>query len=91
MASLRVAVIGCGSIARHRHLVEYQANDQIEIVAVCDIIHERVQEIAIDFQANAYTNYQELLEKEKPCIYCSFGGCHVLCEKPMATSREEAQ
>ncbi|GAA0438983.1 hypothetical protein GCM10008934_30160 [Virgibacillus salarius] len=74
MASLRVAVIGCGSIARHRHLVEYQANDQIEIVAVCDIIHERVQEIAIDFQANAYTNYQELLEKEKPCIYCSFGG-----------------
>ena len=36
MKKLKVGVIGCGSIARRRHLIEYEANEQVEIVAVCD-------------------------------------------------------
>ncbi|MFL6560558.1 MAG: gfo/Idh/MocA family oxidoreductase, partial [Bacillus sp. (in: firmicutes)] len=34
MEKLRVGVIGCGSIAQHRHLPEYLANQNVELVAV---------------------------------------------------------
>ena len=55
MSKLRVAVIGCGSIARYRHLGEFNNHSGVEIVAVCDIIEERAQEIAQQYGAKAYT------------------------------------
>src|SRR5699024_8435185 len=100
------AVIGCGSIARHRHLVEYKANSHVEIIAVCDVIEDRVNEVADTYGAKAYTDYKVLLESETPdivsvclpnylhapvSIAALNAGCHVLCEKPMATSSEEAE
>ncbi|SDI80180.1 Gfo/Idh/MocA family protein [Alteribacillus bidgolensis] len=105
MTNLKVAVIGCGSITKNRHLLEYDNNQQTEIVAVCDINEERAQEAAEKYEANAYTNYEQLLETEEidavsvclpnylhapVSIAALNAGCHVLCEKPMATSREEA-
>lgn len=104
MKKYRVAVIGCGSIARMRHLPEYQANPNVEIVAVCDIVPERVKETAEQYGAEAFTDYQVLLEHIKPdivsvclpnylhapvSIAALEAGAHVLCEKPMATSYEE--
>lgn len=106
MKKWKAAVIGCGSIARHRHLVEYAAHPEVEITAVCDIVEERANEMAEKYNAKAYTNYEELLAKEdidvvSVClpnvlhapvsIAALNAGCHVLCEKPMATSREEAE
>lgn len=106
MSKLKVAIIGCGSIAQHRHLVEYENNANVEIVAVCDILEARVKETAKKYQAKAYTDYKKLLESEKidavsvclpnylhapVSIAALNAGCHVLCEKPMATSREEAE
>ncbi len=103
--TLKVAVIGCGSIARHRHLVEYHAHPRVEITAVCDIVESRANEMAEKYNAKAYTSYEELLANEKVdavsvclpnalhapvSIAALNAGCHVLCEKPMATSREEA-
>ena len=105
MTKLRVAVIGCGSIAKHKHLGEYHHNPAVEIVAVCDLVEERVNEMAQQYGAKAYTSYEEMLEVEKidavsvclpnylhapVSIAALDAGCHVLCEKPMATSREEA-
>ena len=106
MSKLKIGVIGCGSIARFRHLPEYAANKNVEIVAVCDIVEDRVKETAEMYNAKAYTNYEELLADESidaisvclpnylhatVSIAASNAGKHVLCEKPMATSREEAQ
>lgn len=106
MTTLKVAVIGCGSIAKHRHLGEYAGNPHVEIVAVCDINETRVNETAEAYNAQAYTNYEELLANEtldavSVClpnhlhapvsIAALNAGCHVLCEKPMATSKEEAE
>ena len=106
MTKLRVAVIGCGSIARYRHLGEFNNHSAVEIVAVCDIVEERAQEMAQQYGAKAYTDYEKLLEIENidavsvclpnylhapVSIAALQAGCHVLCEKPMATSREEAE
>ncbi len=62
MKKIRVGVIGCGSIARHRHLPEYAANPNVEITAVCDIVEERANEIAAKYSATPYTSYEELLK-----------------------------
>ncbi|MFD2679684.1 Gfo/Idh/MocA family protein [Bacillus seohaeanensis] len=106
MSTLKVAVIGCGSIARHRHLVEYNAHAGVEITAVCDIVGERANEMAEKYNSRSYTSYEELLANESVdavsvclpnalhapvSIAALNAGCHVLCEKPMATSREEAK
>jgi predicted dehydrogenase len=106
MSKLKVGVIGCGSIAKHRHLPEYANNSEVEIVAVCDIVEERVHELAKVYSAKAYTNYEELLSNpdvdaisvctpnylHAPISIAALkAGKHVLCEKPMATSREDAE
>ena len=106
MHKLKVGVIGCGSIARYRHLAEYQAHENVEIIAVCDVVQERALEMAEKFGAAAYTDYQELLKngEVEAVSICTPNalhapmsitalqyGKHVLCEKPMATSLAEAE
>lgn len=104
--TLKVAVIGCGSIAQNRHLPEYAANPDVTIVAMCDIVDERVQKVASIYGATAYTDYETLLQNETvdmvsvclpnylhaPVSIAALDArCHVLCEKPMATSADEAE
>ncbi|SFE03995.1 Predicted dehydrogenase [Bacillus sp. OV194] len=103
---IKVGVIGCGSIAQHRHLPEYKNNSQTIIAAVCDINHERADHIAKEYGAIAYYSYEDLLndpeiEAVSVCtpnylhapisVAALNSGKHVLCEKPMATSLEEAE
>ncbi|MFJ7978319.1 Gfo/Idh/MocA family protein [Peribacillus sp. NPDC096379] len=106
MGKLKVGVIGCGSIAQHRHLPEYAMNQNVQIIAVCDIVEERAQEVAEKYGAKVYTSYEELLQSGEVdavsvctpnylhapiSIIALNAGVHVLCEKPIATSKEEAQ
>jgi UDP-N-acetylglucosamine 3-dehydrogenase len=106
MKKLKVGVIGCGSIAKKRHLIEYAANPNVEIVAVCDVIPERVEETAMEYRAKSFINYKEVLaipeiDVISICLPNSLhapvsidalnAGKHVLCEKPMATSKQEAE
>ncbi|MEW4308610.1 Gfo/Idh/MocA family protein [Rossellomorea marisflavi] len=106
MKLLKIGVIGCGSISKHRHIPEYMANEHAEIVAVCDIVKDRAQEMADQIGAKAYTDYKDLLKDEsiEAVSVCTpnalhapisvdalKAGKHVLCEKPMATSTEEAE
>ncbi|GAB2540086.1 Gfo/Idh/MocA family protein [Gracilibacillus alcaliphilus] len=106
MSQLKVAVIGAGSIAVHRHLPEYAQREDVEIVAVCDILKERAEQVAEEYGAKAYTDYKEAITESgadlvSVClpnylhapvsIFALEQGKHVLCEKPMATSHEEAE
>ncbi len=104
---LRVGVIGCGAIAQRRHLPEYQARNDVEIVAVCDFSEERAQLVKEKFGAKyAITKTEELLALNEidavsictpnqfhasVSIQAMKAGKHVLCEKPMATMIEEAR
>lgn len=106
MSKIKVGVIGCGSIARRRHLVEYAKNENVEIVAVCDIVESRAVEMAEKYEAKAFTHYEEVVkladvdvisvclpnDLHAPVSIAALNeGKHVLCEKPMATSRKEAE
>lgn len=104
---IKVGVIGCGAIAQRRHLPEYAARKDVEIVAVCDFHLSRAQEVSEMFGGKkAYDRHEELLadkdiEAVSICtpnhlhaavsIEAMKAGKHVLCEKPMATTMKEAE
>lgn len=105
MKKLRVGVVGCGSIAKYRHLPEYAANQNVEIVALCDVVKARAEQASEQYGGKSYDDYKEMIDREEldivsvctpnylhapVSIYASNAGINVLCEKPMATSKEEA-
>lgn len=103
---LNVGVIGAGSISA-MHLNAYKNNPQVRLKAVCDIVPQRAKARAEEFGAERwYASADEMLKAEKldavsVCVWnsahaeCTIkalgAGCHVLCEKPMATSLKEAE
>lgn len=103
---LKYACIGAGGIARKKHLNGYSRLSEVEIVAICDICRNAAEKLASDFEVpHVYTDYLEMLEKEKPDIVsvCTPNvthkqitidvlnhGCHVHVEKPMALNAAEA-
>ncbi|WP_135554014.1 Gfo/Idh/MocA family protein [Paenibacillus cymbidii] len=106
MAKLRVAVIGCGAIAIRRHIPEYAANSNVELVAFADPVPGRAQGVADQYGGVAYTDFETLLREVKPdavsvctpnglhapvSIAASRAGAHVLVEKPMAGSAGEGE
>jgi predicted dehydrogenase len=65
---LRVAVIGCGGIAKGKHLPAIKKNGNIEIEAFCDLIEERALEAKANYgkkESRIYTDYKMLLAEEK--------------------------
>jgi predicted dehydrogenase len=103
--TLRIGVIGGGKIVRVRHLPEIQAHPSAEVGGVCDIVESRAQELAEQYGCQAYTDYHKLVQNPdldaivvaasntthaEMTIAALQAGKHVLCEKPMATTLEDA-
>ena len=65
---MKYALIGCGRISPN-HIVSAQKNN-LEIVALCDIIYENIEDKIRKFDlpdsVNKYTDYHDMLQKEKP-------------------------
>ena len=66
---MRYALIGCGRISNN-HVVSAM-NNNLEIVAFCDIVRENAQDKITKFDLqnrniHIYEDYQVMLEKEKP-------------------------
>lgn len=106
--TLRVGIIGAGGIAKGAHLPNYlKCGDKVEVVAVCDVVKERADQAAEDFNIPyAFSSYEEMLQKieidavsvctpNKVHYHATLAaleaGCHVLCEKPPAMTAKEAE
>ncbi len=99
-------VIGTGIIGEEHALV-YSRLPGSELVAVCDVNAERAKAMAEKYGARVYyTDYQELLRNpdiqavsvatpdfahRDIAVAAAQAKKHVLCEKPLATSPEDAQ
>jgi len=103
---VRYGIIGCGAIAQRRHIPECVANPASTLVAIADPVKERVEEIAKKYKAKAFTDYKDMLKSADIDAVVVAGpnathaamsidalnaGKHVLCEKPMATTRDDAK
>ncbi|HLY71167.1 MAG TPA: Gfo/Idh/MocA family oxidoreductase [Puia sp.] len=99
MNKMKFAIIGCGRIA-HRHAEHI--NNMGKLIAVCDVIKQKANELSKKYNAKSYYSVDELLANEKEIEVVSVcspnglhaehsikalnAGFHVLCEKPMAIS-----
>jgi predicted dehydrogenase len=106
MKKIKVAVIGCGTIANTAHIPAYIANSNAEIKYFCDINLERAQKAVKEYGCGtAIENYHDILkdpeiEAVSVCtpnnvhstitIDCLRAGKNVLCEKPAARTYAEA-
>jgi predicted dehydrogenase len=105
MSILKIAVIGVGSISE-AHLNAYKRNPDAEIYAVCDLNEERAKQKAAAYGAHQiYTDYRDVLADPAidAVSICTWNkthaeisiaaldaGKHVLVEKPLAKTVEEA-
>ncbi|HIW74557.1 MAG TPA: Gfo/Idh/MocA family oxidoreductase [Firmicutes bacterium] len=103
---MKVAIIGCGTIANNAHIPSYMNNAKAEIKYFCDIIPERAQAAVEKYGCGAaVTDYHDVLrdpevEAVSVCtpnnvhapiaIDCLRAGKNVLCEKPAARTYAEA-
>jgi len=105
MAKYRAALIGCGGKGKD-HANTLVKDNLVDLVALCDIRAEALQTFQKAYGVSAlYTDYHEMLEGEKLdlvvistqapqhhalTIAAAEHDCHVLCEKPMAVTLQEA-
>ncbi|MEA4822868.1 MAG: Gfo/Idh/MocA family oxidoreductase [Clostridiaceae bacterium] len=106
MKTLKVGIIGCGSIANGAHIPSYMANPTCEIKYFCDLIPEKAEAAVKKYGCGkAVTDYFEVLnDPEIDCVsVCTHtnnhtrvsidalrAGKHVLSEKPAARTYAEA-
>ncbi|WP_194149434.1 Gfo/Idh/MocA family protein [Mariprofundus erugo] len=97
---IRIAVVGCGRISKnHFGSIETHA-DQLELVAVCDVDVNVLDEHVLRYGVKGYRSMEEMLQSEEVdlvsiCTPSGFHpdqvvlaakyGVHVMTEKPMAT------
>jgi predicted dehydrogenase len=99
-------VIGAGLFGVN-HVLVYSRLPGVELVAVCDQNEARAREVAERYGARTYyTDYAQLLAEpdisavsiatpdfahSEIALAAAQAGKHILCEKPLATTVEEAQ
>ncbi len=97
---IKIALVGCGRIsANHLQAIKHHQDD-LELVALCDIEQQRLTTLMQKENVKGYTNLERMLQEseadivvlstpsglhaEQACMTAEFGK-HVITEKPMAT------
>jgi predicted dehydrogenase len=102
---MKVGIIGCGMISTH-HIPHAIRRVGVDNISVCDLDVRRAEGIAKRFGIkNVYTSFDQMQAEQQPDIVHVLtppaahmemvigaldAGCHVLVEKPMALTLEEA-
>lgn len=105
MKNYRVAILGCRARGTHAGQA-YNAHPRTEIVGLCDLVRERLDEMGELFDVNArFTDLDEMIEQTQPDIVAiptgtEFHhelalrvlehGVHIDIEKPLCTSLDQA-
>lgn len=103
MGKVKTAIIGCGKVGDF-HAKAYAKIENSEFAAVCDNDRERAEAFAKRYGVRAYSDVEEMITKERievvsictphplhanPAVAAADYGCHVLVEKPLASSLED--
>lgn len=106
MKKIKVGIIGCGSITEKRHAPEYKDNSNVEIVAFYDVNRKRAELMTELFGGKVVDDYMDILNdpeidvisdctpNDMHCLISTTAmkcGKHVLCEKPMVKTFEQAE
>lgn len=98
MDNVKLAVIGCGAMARNIHMPVIALSDHIELTVLVDKFLPRARELADEYDVpTVVDDYQEIMDKADAAIVALpnylhapvtldllRSGMHVLVEKPMA-------
>ena len=102
---MRVAIVGVGGMGTN-HFNIHKNMEGTTLVAACDIQIDQLKAKCEGTDIRAYADFYEMLEAEKPdvvdvctptylhaehSIAAMRAGAHVICEKPMALCREDAE
>ena len=104
MEKLRLGLVGCGSMMK-AHASVVNKVEGVEIVAVCDIIRERAENVAGALNTPFITtDYTEMVDKVDAVLvalphdlhyecgmFFAYHKKHVLMEKPLCNTEEECQ
>lgn len=102
---MNVGIIGCGGIAVRRHLPVCASYEGVTLYAVCDPVRENADRAAQQYGGKAYYDPEAFFACREldAVIVCTperfhkdnvisalRAGKHVLCEKPMSMTQDEA-
>lgn len=102
---IRVALLGCGAVARAEHVPALGRDPRVRLAAVCDRDGDRARDLAAHCGCRAFQDPAELLAREeldavfvltRPDSHAELAeraleaGAHVLVEKPFVTRTADA-
>jgi len=104
-SSLTVAIVGAGQVGTQHARAFSQLGASVRVLGIADVDEQRATELASTYGGRAFTRYQELLELAPDiAVIClphnlhlgaavdaAQAGCHVLMEKPLAHTMEDAR
>ncbi len=98
---VKVGIVGCGGVA-NAHAPGWQATEEAELVAVCDMVEDKAEAFAERYNAKPYFSIADMVSSEKldiadvctremhhcePVVECLEAGLHTICEKPIYAAK----